>query len=155
MYYIYHIPGEKIGTSVEPAERVAKQGYTKFDVLEVHSDIYEASDREIELQKEYGYKVDTIPYWVSVQNRPKWTDEARAKGKAGRTAWCSELGKRGNRLRFKDPELIKQIRAEYKGNSKNQFNRTGPTLSELAKKYNTSISTISRICRSSDAYESR
>ena len=77
MYYIYHIPGEKIGTSVEPAERVAKQGYTKFDVLEVHSDIYEASDREIELQKEYGYKVDTIPYWQAVENRHKWTKDNR------------------------------------------------------------------------------
>ena len=81
MYYIYHIPGTKIGTSIEPAYRVAQQGYNQFDVLEVHADIYEASDREIELQKEYGYKVDKIPYWKSIQNRPKWNSQtAKAAG---------------------------------------------------------------------------
>lgn len=77
MYYIYHIPGVKIGCSKEPAYRVAKQGYTQFDVLEVHSDIYEVSDREIELQKEYNYTVDPIPYWQSLENRYKLTAENR------------------------------------------------------------------------------
>ncbi len=66
MYYIYHIPGVKIGCSKTPAERVAKQGYTQFDVLEIHSDIHEVSNREKELQKEYGYAVDKAYYYETV-----------------------------------------------------------------------------------------
>ena len=153
MYYIYHIPGVKIGCTNDLQKRMSDQGFTEWEILETHTDGWLAGDREIELQKEYGYKVDTCHYMISLQNRPVWTEEARAKGKAGRTAWGSILGKRSNRLSFKDDEVIQQIRLEYKGGS-NQHNRLGPTLSELAEKYNTSISTISRICRSSDAYGS-
>lgn len=64
-YTIYHIPGIKIGCSSEPENRVSKQGFTDYEVLEVHEDIYVASDREIELQKQYGYRVDNIPYYKS------------------------------------------------------------------------------------------
>jgi hypothetical protein len=62
MYYIYHIPGIKIGCSNDANRRVKEQGYNNFEILEEHMDIYVASDREIELQKQYGYRVDTIPY---------------------------------------------------------------------------------------------
>lgn len=84
-YTIYHIQGHKIGCSSEPEKRVQDQGFTDFEVLEVHTDIHEASDREIELQEEYGYPIDTIPYWMSVQNRPVWkgnslTEEDRIRG---------------------------------------------------------------------------
>ena len=60
-YYLYHIPGKKIGVTCDLNNRVTmQQGYTpeEFEVLEVSSDIDYISDREIELQKEYGYKVD-------------------------------------------------------------------------------------------------
>ena len=154
MYYIYHILGVKIGCTKDLQKRMSDQGFTEWEILETYTDGWLAGDREIELQKEYGYPVDTCHYMVSLQNRPTWTEEARAKGKAGRTAWGAILGKMSNTLSFKDDELIQQIRSEYKGGSKNQHNRVGPTLSELAEKYNTSISTISRICRSSDAYGS-
>lgn len=62
MYYIYHIPGIKIGCSKNPKRRVKTQGYTEFTILETHTDIQIASEREIELQKEYGYKVDCTLY---------------------------------------------------------------------------------------------
>jgi hypothetical protein len=62
MYYIYHIPGIKIGCSTEPNTRVEKQGYTEYEILETHIDIDIADIREKELQKEYGYKVDTATY---------------------------------------------------------------------------------------------
>jgi hypothetical protein len=39
MYYIYHIPGIKIGCSEEPAIRVDKQEYTSYTILEEHTDI--------------------------------------------------------------------------------------------------------------------
>ena len=79
MYYIYHIPGVKIGCSKEPEKRIADQGYTDYEILEQHEDIFVASDREIELQKEHGYRVDRNPYWQSLQNRHKWNSESCAK----------------------------------------------------------------------------
>jgi hypothetical protein len=62
MYSIYHIPGIKIGCSKRVEQRVMEQGYSKYDLLEVHSDIDTASLREKELQKEYGYRIDNVEY---------------------------------------------------------------------------------------------
>ena len=69
-YYIYHIPTfvwkdgsvGKIGVSKNPKQRVREQGYTDYEILEEFKCIYLVSYREIALQKEYGYKVDTILY---------------------------------------------------------------------------------------------
>lgn len=70
MYYIYHIPGVKIGCSTQPKLRVEKQGYNSFEILETHNDIFIASEREIQLQKQYGYKVDTKPYFETIKIAP-------------------------------------------------------------------------------------
>ncbi len=78
-YYIYHIAGIKIGCTVNVPHRMREQGFTEWEHLETHTDIYEASNREIELQKEYGYPVDKIPYYLSVQNRPKWDGRPPSK----------------------------------------------------------------------------
>jgi hypothetical protein len=67
MYHIYHIKGVKIGCSTEPDVRVAKQGYTEYEILENHTDIHIASKREIQLQKQYGYPVDKIPYYRTIK----------------------------------------------------------------------------------------
>lgn len=67
-YYIYHIDGVKIGCSVDANIRVKEQGYSEFEILEIHNDILKVSEREIELQKQYGYTVDKIPYYVSIQH---------------------------------------------------------------------------------------
>ena len=64
-YYIYHIPGKKIGVTCDLNNRVTvQQGYdsTEYDVLESSEDIDYISSKEIELQREYGYKVDMVPY---------------------------------------------------------------------------------------------
>jgi hypothetical protein len=66
MYSIYHIEGKKIGCSDDVEFRVKSQGYNQYSILEEHSDIYIASKRELQLQKEYGYKVDRRPYWQTV-----------------------------------------------------------------------------------------
>jgi hypothetical protein len=55
MYYIYHIPGVKIGCTSNLKKRIQSQGFTEYEVLETHTDIDIASNREIELQNEYGY----------------------------------------------------------------------------------------------------
>ena len=65
MYYIYHIPGKKIGVTRNLNNRVTlMQGYKEgeYEVLEQSDDVNYISDREIELQKSYGYKVDIKPY---------------------------------------------------------------------------------------------
>ena len=80
-YYIYHIKGKKIGVSTEPKIRVKRQGEIEFEILETHTDIYKVSDREIELQKQYGYKVDKVPYWKTYEQRKKYrTKENCSKG---------------------------------------------------------------------------
>ena len=64
-YIIYHIPGKKIGVTNDLYNRVEQQqGYEvgEYEILESSSDINYISKREIELQKEYGYRVDLIPY---------------------------------------------------------------------------------------------
>ena len=60
-YYIYHIPGKKIGVTCDLNNRVTvQQGYGpgEYEILETHQDIDEVSIRELQLQKAYGYKVD-------------------------------------------------------------------------------------------------
>ena len=65
MYCIYHIPGKKIGVTNDIQNRVVQQqGYSEdeFEILEMSEDISYISDREIELQKLFGYKVDQRLY---------------------------------------------------------------------------------------------
>jgi NTP pyrophosphatase (non-canonical NTP hydrolase) len=65
MYYLYHIPGKKIGVTRNLNNRVTlMQGYkeNEYEVLDQSEDIDYISDREIELQKSYGYKVDRQKY---------------------------------------------------------------------------------------------
>jgi len=65
MYYLYHIPGKKIGVTRDLNNRVTNvQGYkpNEYEVLESSEDIDYISDKEIELQKSYGYKVDRRKY---------------------------------------------------------------------------------------------
>jgi NTP pyrophosphatase (non-canonical NTP hydrolase) len=64
-YTIYHIPGKKIGVTNDLYSRVEQQqGYDvgEYEILESSNDIDYISKREIELQKEYGYRVDLKPY---------------------------------------------------------------------------------------------
>ena len=79
-YIIYHIAGIKIGVTSNLIKRMSDQGFTEWEILEEHTDIYEVSDREIELQKQYGLPVDAVPYWQSVQNRRKFTKEEMSRG---------------------------------------------------------------------------
>jgi len=64
-YILYHIPGKKIGCTTDLYNRVTdQQGYEpgEYEVIEKSEDIDYISKREIELQKEYGYRVDRVPY---------------------------------------------------------------------------------------------
>ena len=65
MYYLYHIPGKKIGVTCDLKDRVTRQqGYTadEYEVLLTSDDIDYISHKEIELQQSYGYKKDRKLY---------------------------------------------------------------------------------------------
>ena len=73
-YYLYHIPGKKIGVTRDLIDRVTKQqGYAldEIEVLEQSTDINYISDRELELQLSHGYKVDKQKYKDLYINKPK------------------------------------------------------------------------------------
>jgi len=64
-YYLYHIPGKKIGVTRDLKYRVEEQqGYSEgeYDVILSTDDIGIISEAEISLQKAYGYKIDETPY---------------------------------------------------------------------------------------------
>jgi len=65
MYYVYHIPGKKIGITTNLKIRVEEQqGYNEgeYDIVLETDDINIASEAEISLQKAFGYRVDEVPY---------------------------------------------------------------------------------------------
>ena len=64
-YYLYHIPGKKIGITKNLKKRVEEQqGYQahEYDIILSTDDINIISEAEISLQKAYGYRVDETPY---------------------------------------------------------------------------------------------
>jgi len=65
IYYLYHIPGKKIGITTDLKSRVEdQQGYSEqeYDIVLETDDINIASEAEISLQKAFGYRVDMTPY---------------------------------------------------------------------------------------------
>ena len=64
-YYIYHIPGKKIGVTRDLKYRVEEQqgyGPDEYDIIMKSDNIDYISEQEIYLQKQYGYRVDDEPY---------------------------------------------------------------------------------------------
>ena len=64
-YYLYHIPGKKVGVTTDLKRRVEdQQGYGpgEYEIIEASDDIDFISEGEIIMQKAFGYKVDQIPY---------------------------------------------------------------------------------------------
>ena len=64
-YYLYHIPGKKIGITKDLKKRVEdQQGYgpDEYEVIVRCDDINIISETEILMQKAFGYRVDETPY---------------------------------------------------------------------------------------------
>jgi len=64
-YYLYHIPGKKIGVTRDLKYRVEEQqGYSEdeYEIIMESDDIAYISEQEIYLQKLCGYRVDEVPY---------------------------------------------------------------------------------------------
>jgi NTP pyrophosphatase (non-canonical NTP hydrolase) len=65
IYYIYHIPGKKIGVTTNLKSRVEdQQGYGsgEYEILGRYTDIERAAERELYYQRIHGYPVDIVPY---------------------------------------------------------------------------------------------
>ena len=65
VYFLYHIPGKKIGVTRDLISRVVDQqgyGLDEIEVLDQSTDIDYISDRELELQQSYGYRIDRQKY---------------------------------------------------------------------------------------------
>jgi hypothetical protein len=126
MYYIYHIKGVKIGCSKNPQNRTRQQGATEYEILETHCDIDVASEREIQLQKQYGYKVDTTTYYNSTKQF-KIENVVKAGKVSATKSWkenrdrelekCSKAGKANAELNGKPV-----IMCDMNGNPLKYFN---------------------------------
>ena len=64
-YYLYHIPGKKIGITKDLKKRVEdQQGYGpgEYRILMKSDNVEFISEQELYLQKMFGYKIDETPY---------------------------------------------------------------------------------------------
>ena len=61
-YFIYHIEGKKIGVTDNPKRRAKQYGLAELLIIETETNAKRAGEREIELQKFYGYPVDRKAY---------------------------------------------------------------------------------------------
>ena len=64
-YYLYHIPGKKIGVTRDLKQRVEEQqgyGPDEYHILMKSKNIDFVSEQELYWQKQFGYRVDEIPY---------------------------------------------------------------------------------------------
>jgi NTP pyrophosphatase (non-canonical NTP hydrolase) len=71
-YYLYHIFGKKIGVTCDLKDRLTRQqGYAcgEYEVLDSSNDIDYISEKELELQLVYGYKVDRQSYKQLITSR--------------------------------------------------------------------------------------
>ena len=133
MYYIYHVPGVKIGVSSEPEKRVADQGYSEFEILEEYDCIYEVSEREISLQKEWGYRVDHIPYYKTIEARSAAGVKQGNLNKQKKN-YFKEISKLSPATQYK---LSKETRDEFTRRYHN-----GESAASLGKEYGVSRQTI-------------
>ena len=101
MYYLYHIPGKKIGVTTDLEERVEhQQGYNKgeYEVLMSTEDIDFISDEEIKWQKLCGYRVDRQLYKNLHNNSYKQLNEMKINVTEMTTTFPCPINKLKGRL---------------------------------------------------------
>ena len=131
MYYIYHIPGIKIGCTTQYPKRCIDQGYTNYELLETYEDGWLAGDREQELQKEYGLPIDTSHYMISRENRRRGA--VIGGNVAKRSGQLAEAAKKGSSAggkgkRYLNFQIAEEIREKWTGKRGEQ--------KKLAREYN-------------------
>ena len=122
MYTIYEIPGVKIGcTNQRVQERIKKQGYSNYNILEEHTCIYEASNREQELQVEKGYPKDKVPYHITFSNSTVGGKKGGLKG-----------GGHQRKLTMNDADAIRILYATGKFTQKDLGQRYGVSMRRIS-----------------------
>lgn len=137
MYYLYEIPGKKVGVTENIKRRQHKQkDKGQMIILGEYTDIFEVSKIERELQAEKGYHIDKHPYWytVLVQNPKSCTKQAIAKQVSNNDFRKASIG---TTRKFTTQQVI-DIRKEYAENITLSAN-------ELAKRYNVSLYTMTSL----------
>jgi hypothetical protein len=134
MYYIYHIPGIKVGCTKDIRKRMNEQRSSKtYELLAVTEDIEEASQLEIKYQQQFNYRRDTEPY-SSVINKgfkPGWKPTAKHKEK------ISEKTKGTTSSRYATGDRYREISTGFEGYSldhKKHFNILHDVISYSVKK---------------------
>ena len=83
MYFIYHIPGQKVGMTHDLGTRVfEKQGYdpSEVQILYATRSMEEASELEIMYQKNLGLPIDRVSYKDLIQKKkPKKKEKTKPK----------------------------------------------------------------------------
>jgi hypothetical protein len=179
MYYIYHIPNYvyadgsigKIGATSDLEYRIKRnkrdslEPFDNWEILEEWDCKFKVSEREIELQKQYGYKVDTKPYWKSIEiptkqgcikggkTQGKKMVESGMIYKISNNKLRSKAGKIGGKVssiwnREQMQELAKKNRKPiYQYDLNGNFIKEWKSMVECAKHLNGTKVSISRCCR--------
>lgn len=90
---------------MHPKRRVKVQGYDIFEIIEQHLDKNIAANREIELQKQYGYSVDNVKY-----NQTDYSAMGKIAGElAVKTKHIHKIQKEGSKIAAALPRSKEQI----------------------------------------------
>jgi NTP pyrophosphatase (non-canonical NTP hydrolase) len=134
MYYLYHIPGKKIGVTNDVEGRVVRQqGYDwdEFDILAMDEDISHISDLELELQKKMGYRVDEKLYKDLFNNNNKQLNNMKINVTEATTTFPCPVDKLKGRLM---DELGMQWETAH-----GEFTITQPTINWIMANVKTSM----------------
>jgi len=120
-YTIYHIPGVKIGCTNNLKKRLKQLKLKDCEILETHTDIDIASNREVELQIQFGYTRDCSKFYKDViefkreykigQKRTLETRKNISESLKGRKLSEEQLNKmRGRKLSEETKQKIREKR---------------------------------------------
>jgi hypothetical protein len=117
-HYIYEIFGKKIGATNDVARRMKQQNVKEgeYRIIEEHTNAKVASEREIALQKEFGYPVDRIAYWKTLRWQKKGQTKESHKKRVANTNYKEARAKavantdysRFTLSHWQTPEVIKK-----------------------------------------------
>ncbi len=98
-YVIYFHPDKKNGYGVyrkgREGDRLEEQGFADGlgMIIEEHTCIKKASERERDLQRMNGYPVDTMPYWRMMVNQILVSTDKKIRKRRGKTLSKNQKGK--------------------------------------------------------------
>lgn len=144
-YTIYHIPAkQKIGLTYRDAKiRVREQGYKEFEILEVHYDYDFAIEREIILQKEYGYNLDRCKYDLERLSE-NGKQMGAINGKLNKGKKHNRPKKQKIKIKIKKEKTL-HTNSKLTENDVRFIRKSDLTQSKLAIKFNTTQVTINNV----------